>query len=415
MRGIVGWVWAACLLVAPSFALAQGITSTPPRPSQKAVETAPKPQTDPQPGTNPKDPRGADASKDGAKDASIPPKDPPAPKSPIKIELHGGAWLFYYQPFQPPEEKPFFRMHVAHLNFDGSIGDFGLFFNASVRDTRMREFYEGPAWVEEGYVYYKHPSVTVKVGKSYSRYGMFWDNSFFGPIHFYDGIKLDPNYGISIEGTAGKDIGLRLNYYGQYFLVDGRTNGSYVARDTISIPDARRRHIAVIRAEPAYHWSRDKSAILGVSGQYFQADIPSLVGNKDVLRFAVDATINLGPVSVWGEASRQMGQSVMEWPIPPVPATATTPAVPGRASARNDYLLVGGEARIWKFVARYNLSAVRYRDVGVTEFMHQPGLGFNMNDYLQFLVEYAHWTQHDALGAGKFLDQSVATTIHAYF
>jgi hypothetical protein len=58
---------------------------------------------------------------------------------------------------------------------------------------------------------------------------------------------------------------------------------------------------------------------------------------------------------------------------------------------------------------------VWFRDVGVKEFMHQPGLGYNMNDYLQFLVEYGHWTQHDALGKGKFLDQSVAATIHGYF
>ncbi|MDC0748785.1 hypothetical protein [Polyangium mundeleinium] len=409
MRAIVGWVWAACLLAAPSFALGQGITSTPPRRVQREADAAQKPES----GSKPSD---AAPAKDPAKDASKPPKEPPPSKPLFKIELHGGAWLFYYQPFQPPEEKPFLRMHVAHLNFDGSIGDFGLFFNASARDTRMREFYEGPAWLEEGYFYYKHPKVMVKVGKSYSRFGLFWDNSFFGPIHFYDGIKLDPNYGISIEGTAGKEKGPRLGYFAQYFLVDGRTNGSYVGRDTISIPGARRRNIAVLRLEPAYHWNKDTSILLGVSGQYFQADIPALAGtNRDVLRFALDYTVNLGPVSAWGEASRQLGQSVTEWPIPPVPATATTPAVPGRASAKNDYLLVGGEARIWKFVARYNLSAARFHDVGVTEYMHQPGLGYNMNDYLQFLVEYAHWTQHDALGYGKFLDQSVATTIHGYF
>ncbi|MDI3283203.1 hypothetical protein [Polyangium sp. 15x6] len=415
MRAIVGWVWAACLLAAPSFALGQGITSTPPRRVQEDPRGADPTRKAAKPDPGPK-PSDAGAAKDPAKDAAKPPKEPPPSKPTLKIELHGGAWLFYYQPFQPPEEKPFLRMHVAHLNFDASIGDFGLFFNASVRDTRMREFYEGPAWIEEGYFYYKHPRVMVKVGKSYSRFGLFWDNSFFGPIHFYDGIKLDPNYGISIEGTAGKETGLRLAYFGQYYLVDGRTNGSYVGRDTISIPGARRRHIAIVRAEPAYYWNKDTSLVLGASGQYFQADIPALAGkNRDVLRFAVDATVNIGPVSAWGEVMRQMGQSVTDWPIPPVPATATTPAVPGRASARNDYLLVGGEARIWKFVARYNVSGVRYRDVGYTEFMHQPGFGYNMNDHLQFLVEYAHWTQHPAPGVGKFLDQSVATTIHGYF
>ncbi len=411
MRAIVGLVWAACLLGAPSFVLAQGITSTPKSttngPKPEPVKAEPAPPASPTPPTPP--------TKDGAK---TPDKPPPPPKPSIptpKIELHGGAWLFYYQPFDVPGETAFLRMHVAHLNFDGSIGDFGLFFNMSARDTKMREFYTGPAWIEEGYFYYKHPLVTVKVGKVYSRFGLFWDNSFYGGVHFYDGIKLDPNHGISIEGSVGKEKGPRLGYYGQYFLVDGRTNGSYVGRDTISIPDARRRHIGVLRVEPAYFWNKNTSITLGLSGQYFQADIPAPVGKKDVYRFAADFALNIGPVSAWGDISRQMGQHVTEWPIPPVAATATTPALPGRASARNDYYLVGGEARIGKFVARYNLSAVRFHDVGITEYSHQPAIGFNMNDNLQFLVEYAHWTSHDDNGSAKFLDRSLDTTIHGYF
>jgi hypothetical protein len=308
-------------------------------------------------------------------------------------------------------------MHNAHLNFDGSIGDFGLFFNANVRDTRMREFYEGTAWIEEGYAYYKNRYATIKVGKSYSRFGLFWDNSFYGNVHFYDGIKLDPNYGVSLEGSVGKEEGFRLGYYGQYFITDGRTNGSYLKRDTISIPGARRRHMVVARLEPSYFWNKDNSFTLGLSGAYFQADLPNPVGKKDVFRAGVDFFMNIGPLSVWGDASRQIGQSVTEWPIPPEIDSATGAITkPGQASAKNDYYLIGGEARIKKFVARYNFSAVRYHDVGITEFFHVPGIGYNLNDNLQFLVEYAYWYQQYADRPDIALfDNTVATTIHGYF
>jgi len=418
MRAIVGWVWAACLLGIGTFAHAQGITTTPRPPSRPAAQTTANPPAVKQDEPKVEEKSGTGPNTNPAEGAKAPPKKsgPPVPK----IELHGGAWLFYWQPIDlailgAPPEKPFARLHFAHLNFDGSIGDFGLFFNASVRDTKMREFYAGPAWIEEGYFYYKNPYVTVKVGKVYSRYGLLWDNSFYGNIQFYDGIKLDPNHGISAEGSVGREKGFRLGYYGQYFIVDGRTNGSFQGRDTISIPGAYRRHMVVVRAEPAYFWSKDTNLTLGVSGQYFQADLPAPVGKKDVARFAGDFYLNVGPFSAWGEVSRQVGQSVTEWPVPPVPATATTPAVPGRASARNDYLLVGGELRWKTLVGRYNLSGVVFEDLGIREIQHCPGLGYNMNEYLQFLVEYSYWTQEMPGGAVNLLDRSVSTTIHGYF
>ncbi|HRI69457.1 MAG TPA: hypothetical protein PK156_34735 [Polyangium sp.] len=370
--------------------------------------------------------------------ATEPPTTTPTDARPIpaiekgltpKIDIHGGAWFFYWQPFgvstDPvakargvtgiPDEGAFFRIHQAHINFDGSIGDFGLFFNGSIRDTKMREFYAGTAWVEEGYVYYKHPKAFIKIGKSYNRFSLFWDNSFYGNVQFYDGFKLDPDYGISLEGSVGKETGPRLGYYGQYFIVDGRTNGSYVARDTISIPNARRRHMAVARLEPSYFWSKTDSLTIGLSGEYFQADLPAPVGKKNVFRVGADFYTNIGPISVWGDITRQIGQSVTEWPIPPSTDPTTGVVTPGKASAKNDYILIGAEARIQKFVLRYNFSAVRYQDVAVSEFFHVPAIGYNMNDYLQFLVEFAYWTQKTSTGQEALFDRTLATTIHAYF
>ncbi len=432
-------VSAICATGSTSPVWAQGITTTPRPPTRPAASDAPVKKDD-----QPKrrkvastetyvEPETETTTSTGG--ASSTPTDARPPASAAsktvipKIDIHGGAWLFYWQPFgvsiDPvgkargvtgiPDEKPFFRIHQAHINFDGSVGDFGLFFNGSIRDTKMREFYAGTAWVEEGYVYYKHPQAFIKIGKSYNRFGLFWDNSFYGNVQFYDGLKLDPDYGISLEGSVGKDKGFRLGYYGQFFLVDGRTNGSYVGRDTISIPDARRRNMAVVRLEPSYFWSKENSFTLGLSGEYFQADLPQPVGKKDVFRVGADFYANIGPISIWGDVARQIGQSVTEWPIPPSTDPTTGVVTPGKASAKNDYILVGAEARIKKLVLRYNFSAVRYHDVAISEFFHVPGIGLNMNEYLQFLVEYAYWNQKTSTGQEALFDNTLATTIHGYF
>ena len=134
-----------------------------------------------------------------------------------------------------------------------------------------------------------------------------------------------------------------------------------------------------------------------------------------VFRFGADFYANIGPVSVWGDVSRQMGQSVTEWPIPPGIDPVTNLPIEGRASSKNDYFLIGAEARIKKVVLRYNFSAVRYNDVAVSEFFHVPGLGYNMNDNLQFLVEFAYWNQKTATGQEALFDRTIATTIHGYF
>ncbi|MBK9262903.1 MAG: hypothetical protein IPM54_24250 [Polyangiaceae bacterium] len=435
-RVCAGLFFAVCLAGSTPSVWAQGIATTPKPPTRPAA-TQPAVKQDEQPSETKSTGTASDKQGDGAQPANStpPPSSDPKPASAasktIKIDIHGGAWLFYWQPIgvstdpiakvrgvpNIPDEGAFFRMHVAHLNFDGSIGNFGLFFNASVRDTRMREYYDGTAWIEEGYAYYKHRYATIKVGKTYSRFGLFWDNSFYGNTHFFDGIKLDPNYGVSIEGSVGKEKGFRLGYYGQYFIVDGRTNGSYIRRDTVSIPGARKRHMVVVRAEPSYFWNKNDSLTLGLSGSYFQADIPNPIGKQNVFRAAIDLYATVGPFSIWGDISRQMGQSVTEWPIPPTvdPATGTITA-PGQASATNDYVLVGGEARLKKFVARYNFSAVRYQDVSITEFFHVPGIGYNMNDNLQFLVEFVYWYQQYADRPEVALfDRTFATTIHGYF
>jgi hypothetical protein len=148
------------------------------------------------------------------------------------VKLGGGAILYYYQPLKKGWDNNLSFYHVR-ADVDVNVDAFGLHLEPRFRDTKLRAFFEAPVWLEEAYASWTFNSfATLRVGKTYSRLGLFWDNSFYGNIQCYDGLKLAPDYGASLQGGFGDRIGL--NYWAQFFLVDGSTNVSLVNRDTAS-------------------------------------------------------------------------------------------------------------------------------------------------------------------------------------
>jgi hypothetical protein len=129
-------------------------------------------------------------------------------------------------------------------------------------------------WAQEAYASATLASDTVlKAGKAYSHFGLFWDNSFYGNVQVYDGLKLDPDYGLSLEGAAGLERKAGLRYWAQYFVVDGHTNVSLAGRDTISLPGGHRRNQAILRVEPFYKVTEHATLTAGLSGAFLQADL----------------------------------------------------------------------------------------------------------------------------------------------
>jgi hypothetical protein len=194
------------------------------------------------------------------------------------------------------------------------------------------------AWLQEAYAQLDIDPIQtqLKVGKVYSHLGYFWDGSFYGNVQVYDGLKLDPDYGASLEGDVGKsDQIFSLGWWAQYFVVDGTTNVSIPPRDTISI--GRRRNQAIARLEPRLNIGPVNVA-LGVSGEFLQADLPAPVGLQNVWRGALDATITFKGLKILGELQHQIGRHVMSFPLPFDAATGT----PG-SSKSIDYAQVGGD------------------------------------------------------------------------
>jgi len=333
----------------------------------------------------------------------------------LELDIGGGLILLAVQPLQEGKRtKNNFEIFEARLRIDAKYGRFRVHITPRFRNTKERDFFPGISWVEEAYIGAVIGDAMIKVGKVYRQFGRFWDNSFMGNVQEYDGLKLDMNHGISVEGIYHEKERFGVGYSAQFFLVDGTTNYSLPGRDTLSIPGARRRNQLVGRVEPFYLLDDRITLKAGLSAEYFQADLPAPTGKQDVGRIALDATFAFHDLTVWAEYTRQIGRHVLDFPFPGIPATDDDPAVPGRSSAHVNYVLVGGEYMYGMFTARYNFSVGQYTDVDANETRHVPGISVTPNQHLMALLEYNRVKQK--LGNDKVLvDSGLYLTLHAKF
>jgi hypothetical protein len=312
-----------------------------------------------------------------------------------RVRIAGGIALYYYQPTNGWDNQ---FLVYSKLRFDAAYGKFGLHFEPRLSNEKMRPFYDGLGWIQEAYVFAGDDALELKVGKIYKQVGLFWDNSFYGSIQVYEGLKFDPGAGFSLESKLGESLGV--NAFAQFFVVDGHTNASLVGRDTISIPGARRRNTTAARIQPFAQLAPNSRLELGFSGERFDADLPD--DTHSVRRLAVDAKLTWGGLGFWGEVLHQSGATVNAYPLPE------------NASADNTFLLAGAEYGIERFVFRYNLSLARYSDLSVDEVLHLPAVGIRFEEHLSFLAEYAFWHQYSPKGRSD-VDESLNLTWLGHF
>lgn len=330
------------------------------------------------------------------------------------LNIGGGALLWYYQPVRVPGGQNNVDLFFANLLLDGKFGIFGLHIEPRFRDSRLRAFYPGPVWAQEVYASFDLPAHTlIKTGKLYSHFGLFWDNSFYGNVQVYDGLKLDPDYGISVEGAVRPQARTGLRYWAQYFVVDGHTNVSLDGRDTISLPNGHRRNQTILRVEPFYRPSDRFALTGGLSASYLQADLGA-AGTRNVYRAAADLAVVVTRWSAWVEYTRQNGQTVTDFPLAAQAATPTSAAVPGQASAHNNYVLAGAQVALGPVTVRYNASTGRYEDLDISEWMHVPGVAYAFNENFVVLGEYVDWHRY-APGGSSIVDRSVDVTLSGHF
>lgn len=333
----------------------------------------------------------------------------------FRFELHGGVAVYYYQPTNGWD--PLFFIY-SNLKLTARWQNLGIYFEPRLSSEKMRPYYDSLAWMQQGYVFFEQGPLRLEMGKMYKRVGLSWDGSFYGNIQVYEGLKFDPNVGATAEARFGEETGVELS--AQYFVLDGHLNASLTGRDTVSIPNARRRNIVVGRVAPFFRLSKSARLDLGISGEAFTADLPAEENaataaeatENPVQRAAADVKLRVGPFGMWGEYLHQWGANVTAYPLPGDPTAS--PPVPPQVSADNTYLLAGCEYTFWQLTARYNVSYVRYADVDVTEVLHLPGIGWAFHEHATALFEYAYWDKKTPAGTSQY-DRSVNLTLMAYF
>ncbi|TAM82550.1 MAG: hypothetical protein EPN47_07760 [Acidobacteria bacterium] len=292
------------------------------------------------------------------------------------IHFGGNVYLYQYVPLGISGAHPKFELYAFSALVDGQKGPWGFHADYRFRTTKLRSFFPGNTWLQQGYVRYRTSYGEFKAGSFYRRVGIEWDDSFFGNIQYFDGFKLDPEFGVGFEGSHELAGRLNAEYSMQYFSANAPVNGSLPGRDFVSEPGARAKNDVTMRFAPVWHFS--KSTSLNVGGSFAHGTIERDTGPHNQRRqAAADATLQLGSLLAYGEVLRQTvsGQVI----LPPQDAT---------------YTLEGIRWARGRYQPRLNYSQANYHGLnGRREYILQPGINIRLADNLTFIYEFDFWRE----------------------
>ena len=323
------------------------------------------------------------------------------------FDLTGSIYLFEYLP-QLPGAQEKFEIYAFVLNFDGATQDgrYGLHVQTRARDSKLRSYYVSDVWFQEAYAWAKTPVGDVHVGKVYRKVGIFWDDSFFGNVQYFNGLKLNPDYGAELVGSRPVGDGFHLDYSTQYFVNNDKVAGSLPGRDVESDETADLRNTVTARVVPTWSFGPGRSLALGLSGlsgRIARHDVPA--ESFRLQQVAGDATLTLGPWTGYAEVLDQSGER-------------DDAAHPYSRLGYDDstYYLVGTR---WRPIAplqlRLNWSQVAYDGAQATETEILPGLTYSLNDNLHLILEYDYWKAKPDHGPESFIDKSWSFVVNYVF
>jgi hypothetical protein len=357
-------------------------------------------------------------------------------KNRLPFRLGAGVYLFYYQPldnttFSPTDKDGYFQVYAFYLKIDSelptSYGAFGGHAELRMRDgghigpgssnQYLRGFFSSNIWFQELYAHYRPwQFLTIKAGKVYRKVGIFWDDSFFGNLQYFDGNKLVPDWGLSLEGDREFLRGtLGLEYSLQYFYNGSGTNGSLDYGRTLGTPETASSVQAVRDYSPTAEGALDSTGTR-MSKLKHAIDARLALTIKSTKRFWATVGIsgfNGRVARVWKQGltmAAMSDESQFSQIAPEVSAGVRAGPVvvriiaeylkqfgPGMREA--EYVLAGGKLT-WKRLNVYiNNSYVRYALApDIQEFIIQPGISCAIGGGLAALVEYDEWQRKDPRG-----------------
>ncbi len=304
--------------------------------------------------------------------------------------------------------------HWEHLNNGGSLGSGygipgirGTYFWALKADPEMeidsngwlqkigghaelrlreqdhfRSFFPNKVWFWELYAWADTPVGRFKAGQIWRRFGLDWDGSFFGNIPFFDGYKLNPDYGVSWENTWTDSDDFKMDSYAQFFIHEDGINGTVAGTDSESLAGTSQRNTGVVRLVPTWTLSDDSTIALGVSGLTGEiVNNPRFVTvpHQSLGAWALDVTYTRSRWKFFAEALQSYGVRSPER------------FVSGGPSNRTTDVLTGIHYKLGPATYRVNYSAGFDDNPYGWQQMWVPGVTVALTKNVDFYIDYVRW------------------------
>lgn len=327
------------------------------------------------------------------------------------LKMSGVIWLYDYKPFSLPGTRSNFDLYGLHLKFDRDMGPVGFHVEYRMRTTKLRSFFPSPTWLQEGYLKFKVPGGTLKAGEIYKQFGIFTDYAFYGGLPYFDGIKYNPEWGVSYEGNNQISERVSLEHDLQYFRTDSRINGSITGNDIVSDPTGRRRNEFVARIVPHLKLTDKVGFSFGPSLEVGQVSRQS-VDVSNYWRVGGEATLDVGPAKIFGEVIKQNYDYDQD-------KLAKNPGISNYYAdlPKVTYSTIGLNMPFNRWVSTHiNYGQGNYDTPGRRkEYMMQPGLVFTLGDGYAVYVEYEYWVRRAGPSNKTFFDRSLNTAFYISF
>ena len=313
----------------------------------------------------------------------------------FKMPVSGGAWHWFHQSLIgrpggygiPGLRDTYFWYLYVDPEYTTAAGNkIGGHMELRLRETdTFRTFIDDQVWTWEAYGYIQNENLgTLKAGQLFNRFGLFWDGVFFGNAPYFDGLRLDADYGVAWEKTTQIHDCLSLDSYAQFFFHEDQSNGSFGGADAESVAGYTEKNTGVFRLVPTWTLSDGSQLAIGASAMVGEIDSRIALPDETVWAYGIDATYTKGPWKAFIEGSQLHG---VRNPVG---------YVSGGPSDELVNTLAGVQYTRGSVTYRCSYSNSIYDNPHAVQNMVLTGATVTLTDHVDLYVEWVHQRVDDA-------------------
>jgi hypothetical protein len=334
----------------------------------------------------------------------------------FQMPISGGAWHWFHQSLIgrsggygiPGLRDTYFWYLYADPQY--AVSDHrkvGGHLELRLRENgTFRTFIDQQIWTWESYIYLQDDDLgTFKAGQLFNRFGLFWNGVFFGNAAYFDGLKLDADYGLSWEKTTEVHDCLRLNTYLQYFFHEDQGNGSFAGADAESVAGYSEKNTGVLRVEPTWTLSDGSQLTWAASVMVGEIDSQIALPDETVWAYGTDLTYARGAWKSYLEVSQLHG---VRHPVN---------YISGGPSDELTNLLSGVQYTQGPVTYQASYSNSIYDNPGAIQNMILAGITISLTDHVDLYVEWNQQRIDDAElpGQNGYLFNALEWAINWHF